>query len=258
MFKARGVFLVIDKTFIILPGVNNKKEKTLWQSGITDWDAFLNSKSIPLISPQLKDEFDSILLKAKKHLEIRNHEFFYYNIPRSDHWRAYKHFKDDSVFLDIETTGLSKDFNEITAVSFFNKGKVKTLINGIDLTKEAVVSELSKYKAIVSFNGTLFDLPFMLRKYPELVKQNYLHIDLMYACRKVGLTGGLKKIEQNLNISRDTKGVNGFEAVRLWHEYKRGNIESLNKLVLYNQEDVINLEKVADYVYPLLKSNILS
>ncbi len=50
-------------------------------------------------------------------------------------------------------------------------------------------------------------------------------------------------MESKLGISRrpETEGLDGFDAVRLWHEYRRGSDEALELLLLYNQEDVMNM-----------------
>jgi hypothetical protein len=40
--------------------------------------------------------------------------------------------------------------------------------------------------------------------------------------------------------------VDGFEAVRLWHRYRRGDLAALEKLILYNLTDVVNLVELAE------------
>ena len=42
----------------------------------------------------------------------------------------------------------------------------------------------------------------------------------MYDCRKRKLVGGLKGVERTLGIHRDTEGVNGLQAMRLWAAYQ--------------------------------------
>ena len=73
----------------------------------------------------------------------------------------------------------------------------------------------------------------------------------MYPLRRIGLTGGLKAIEKKLGIQRtdDTVDITGFDAVRLWHEYERGNEESLDLLLEYNREDIVNLETIINKTY---------
>jgi len=72
---------------------------------------------------------------------------------------------------------------------------------------------------------------------------------LMYLFWQMGYYGGLKKVEQQLGLSRmdDVAGMNGREAVDLWYKYKQGDKQALNKLVNYNIEDIVNLEVLFNY-----------
>jgi len=60
-----------------------------------------------------------------------------------------------------------------------------------------------------------------------------------------------KKIEQAFGIERSerTRGLDGWDAVRLWDAYQRGRGDALDLLVEYNLEDVKNLEPLAQWVY---------
>ena len=53
--------------------------------------------------------------------------------------------------------------------------------------------------------------------------------------------GGRKNIEKALGLSRpiDVRGLDGWDAVRLWRE---GRPSSLRRLLLYNAFDVLQLE----------------
>jgi hypothetical protein len=106
---------------------------------------------------------------------------------------------------------------------------------------------------IVTFNGSCFDLPFISSKFN--MKFDQLHIDLRFASKKLGYSGGLKNIEKQCNLKRsdETDGLDGFEAVRLWHRYLKGDDDSLKLLTKYNSEDVINLEALGHIVYDGLK-----
>ena len=65
----------------------------------------------------------------------------------------------------------------------------------------------------------------------------------------MGLRGGLKKIEKKLGIIRETEGLNGYDAVKLWKKWVEEKDKSaLKKLIIYNKEDVVNLKKIMDYV----------
>ena len=55
-------------------------------------------------------------------------------------------------------------------------------------------------------------------------------------------------MENRLGLHRDPaiQGVDGFEAVRLWHSYRRGDKSALERLILYNLTDVANLVELAE------------
>jgi hypothetical protein len=65
----------------------------------------------------------------------------------------------------------------------------------------------------------------------------------MYDCWKRRLYGGLKRVEEQLDIQRRTQGIDGMEAMRLWHRYETTqDSEAFMALLEYNREDVLNLE----------------
>ena len=113
--------------------------------------------------------------------------------------------------------------------------------------------KLLEYDIIVTFNGKQFDLPFI--EYQFSYSYDFIHLDLRYMLRELGLRGGLKSIEKQLGILRDEEvdGIDGFEAVRLWYRYKRGNQEALNTLLKYNEQDIVNLKTLLDHYFKIKK-----
>lgn len=156
------------------------------------------------------------------------------------------------VFLDIETTGLSHYYDEITIVGWSIGGKSYTLIKGDNPSE--LISSLLKANAIVTFNGIRFDQRFLKQEFPE-IRIPPVHIDLMYLCRRVGLTGGQKNIENELalNFRETLKDVDGFAAVLLWHEFLRGDMSSLEKLIRYNRADIAAMGAILDLTLGKLK-----
>jgi uncharacterized protein YprB with RNaseH-like and TPR domain len=141
-------------------------------------------------------------------------------------------------YLDIETT--YKQAISIVGIYRPDVGTVQLMGGG--------VSDVNLYRAlegvttIVTFNGTCFDLPVIRKRLLSDLKGEFEHCDLMYVCRRQGLRGGLKKIEEQLGIARDTAGISGWDAPRLWHRYEYYNDRSaLATLLHYNREDVVNL-----------------
>jgi hypothetical protein len=50
------------------------------------------------------------------------------------------------------------------------------------------------------------------------------------------------------------KGLNGYDAVKLWEKARKGSKEALDLLRIYNKEDTVNLFEIADVVYRKLRS----
>jgi len=111
---------------------------------------------------------------------------------------------------------------------------------------------LLRYDMIITFNGNVFDLPF-LRKYCKDLIPNVLCWDLRHSCALLGLTGGLKQVERELGIKRQNEiveRIHGGDPLRLWKTFlATGDAYYLELLVEYNQEDTINLKSIADKIY---------
>ena len=157
------------------------------------------------------------------------------------------------LFLDIETTGLSRHYHHVTVVGFSLDGEYVPLVAGDDFTplKRATKSA----DVLVTFNGTQFDLPFLRKTVPD-IEFPATHIDLRYACRYAGLTGGQKAIEAALGLKRDID-VDGPQAVLLWHRYVAGEDQALRDLISYNYLDVVGMATLLDRVDELLSDRDL-
>lgn len=248
---------MIQNSFIFLEGVKRGIESSLWQQGIGSWDAFLAKGRIKGLSAQRKSYFDRKLLEARRALYNLDSCYFKSILPASEYYRLYDFFKEDAVFLDIETTGLDHRRNDITVIGLFDGISTKTMIKNINLDHNLLRNELKNYKLIVTFNGSSFDVPFINKKYPDLLP-DVPNFDVKVAASRIGLNGGLKEIERKLNISRGDL-VNRFcggDAVTLWKMYKAtGDEHYLNLLVEYNEEDIVNLKKVAEHCVSQLKNS---
>jgi len=245
---------MIEHSFIFLEKIGKKSEQNLWNNGIHTWNDFLNTKSITGLSPKRKIIYNLHLKKAVKNLRVRNIDYFSFHLPRSHHWRLYNKFKNEAVFLDIETSGY---YGDITVIGLYDGYDTKMMVRGFNLDKNILQKYLNNYKMIITFNGSSFDLP-IIEKYFNM-KIPHLHIDLRHVCSQIGLSGGLKKIEKKLKIKRpdEVADVDGSDAVYLWQQFKAtGNKEYLDKLIQYNEEDIINLKPIAEKVIPELWQKI--
>jgi predicted nuclease with RNAse H fold/dephospho-CoA kinase len=151
------------------------------------------------------------------------------------------------MFLDIETTGLSRHYDYITLVGYEVDGEYNVLLAGEDESHFRLA--LERATSLVTFNGSGFDLPFLASAFKDLRWPRH-HVDLRYACRRVGLTGGQKAIEEELRITcrQGFEGVDGAMAVVLWHRYLRGDIGALRELIEYNRADVRAMAYILDHV----------
>ncbi len=239
---------MIRRSFIFLERIDKKTEQNIWNQGIDDWDSFIGAQKIKGISIRRKLYYDRQLSAAKKALYNFNSEYFVNRLPKAETWRLYDFFKEDAVFLDIEATGITEK-DDITVFGLFDGINTRTMIKDINLDYAAIKKELRRYKIIVTFNGSSFDMPFIKKRYPNLLP-NIPHFDINSVAHRIGLRGGLKEIEKAFGIRRSSiiSRLCHGDPLRLWRIYKAtGDKYYLNLLVEYNEEDVINLKKIADY-----------
>jgi uncharacterized protein YprB with RNaseH-like and TPR domain len=246
---------MIRQSFLFLDKIRERTEKRIWGQGICSWDAFLQAKSVKGISGMRKGYYDRQIRKAQHEL-FRNNSEYFLRLPQREMWRLYEYFKGECVFLDIETSGMGA-YDDVTVVGLYDGIDTKSMIKGINLNYYELKKELGKYKLLVTFNGASFDVPFIRKRYPDVIPK-IPHFDLRVACQRVGLTGGLKEIEKTLGIKRNEviEGMYGGDALLLWKMYRAtGDKYYLRLLVEYNEEDVFNLKKIAEHVYKQLTLN---
>jgi uncharacterized protein YprB with RNaseH-like and TPR domain len=232
----------IENSFIPVRGVGEKTERRLWREGTTHWDAFDPS----LVSGTLADRIERFIEDARPRLVDGDARFFAETFPGSEQWRLYENFRENAAFFDIETTGLSQAHDDVTTVSVHRGGETTTLVRGRDLTRDRIREALDA-PLLVTYNGARFDVPFLRNAFD--LPLDAAHLDLIYPCRSLGLTGGLKAVEEGVGIERDRPDLDGKDAVRLWRRYeRRGDEGALDTLVSYNREDTVNLRTVADRV----------
>lgn len=153
-------------------------------------------------------------------------------------------------YLDIETTGLSPQYNEITVVGIYIcNGDIAKFIYlvGNDITVDNILDALKGVSVIYTYNGRSFDLPFIHSCLGVNLAEMFEHHDLMYDCWSNNLYGGFKAVERQLGIERRLTEVNGYQAVRLWWRYVDSfDLDALNTLLEYNKEDVLNLKTLKE------------
>jgi uncharacterized protein YprB with RNaseH-like and TPR domain len=247
---------VIERSFIHLPGIGPGTERRLWRNGLRAWHDLLAHPGPP--AGVSRPRWDT--LRAEVHASVAalrdlDHAFFSSRLPAREHWRALRRFGSRVAYVDIETTGMGA-WADITVVGLYDGLRVRTYIHGENL--DDLEEDLARYSLLVTFNGASFDLPYLRRRFPR-VSWDHLHVDLRHVLRRLGYKGGLKAIEGQCALHRapDIAHLDGFDAVRLWEEYRRGSDEALELLVRYNSADITNLEALADLAYRWLEEEML-
>ncbi|MFC6974904.1 ribonuclease H-like domain-containing protein [Halomicroarcula sp. GCM10025709] len=232
----------VENSFIGVEGVGEKTERSIWEQGVTHWDEFEPG----VVGGKRGQRIGSFIDEGRDRLAAADVDYFDRAFPSSEQWRLYETFRDRACFFDIETTGLDEHRNQVTTVSLHHDGETQTLVAGDDLTAGNLRAAFADAGLLVTFNGKRFDVPFLEANFD--VDLDHPHLDLMYTCKKLGLSGGLKQVEQDIGIERDRPDISGRDAVRLWREHERGVDGSLETLISYNREDTVNLRTLADRV----------
>ena len=235
----------IENSFIPVEGVGEATERRLWESGVTEWGEF-SGGTVRGVGATTAGRIESFIDEATERLDDGDASYFDAAFPSGERWRLYENFRESACFFDIETTGLSQHRDRVTTVSFHTADGTTTLVRGRDLTDEAIREHLDAADLLVSFNGKRFDAPFLEASFDLTVDTP--HLDLMYPCRRLDLTGGLKPIEREIGIARDGPELTGRDAVRLWYQYEDGDEGALETLVSYNRDDTVNLRTLADEI----------
>jgi len=171
---------------------------------------------------------------------------------------------DDLLFFDIETTGFLADISNIYLIGccFYHNNKFHLLQWFADdyiSEKEILLSFIelaSQYKFLVHYNGSTFDVPYIQKKLVQYNLSDSIssmeQIDLYKRISPYKTILSLpnlkqKTIEAYFQIQRKDM-YSGGELIDVYVSYmkdkfmKHSNIDvHLQKLLLHNEEDVINL-----------------
>ncbi|MFA5079380.1 MAG: ribonuclease H-like domain-containing protein [Dehalococcoidia bacterium] len=153
-------------------------------------------------------------------------------------------------YLDIETTGLYPHESAITVIGiYFCNGDDGRLVQLYDSTVSCdnLLEAMRGTEHMYTYNGSRFDIPFIRACLGPDLDRLHRHTDLMYKCWDYNLRGGFKRVLQHLGIFRETEGLNGMDAIRLWERYKQFNDpDALDLLLRYNRDDIVNLRQLRD------------
>jgi uncharacterized protein YprB with RNaseH-like and TPR domain len=232
---------MLNKTFVGLARLSHSAERKLWQHGILDWNSAERCLKLPL-SQKKAEELRKEIRSARIAKEVGLVDWFLERLVLGHEIRVLPDFNENTAFIDIETTGLGRQ-DVVTTVAIYMAHTMHLFVRDINL--QELLRFIPKIKLLITFNGTKFDLPFLRKTFrlPWAIP----HIDLLYALKEHGFSGGQKKIENMLSIHRKQhiEGMTGSEAPNLWKQYKKGNGSALRQLLSYNAEDVWMLIKLA-------------
>jgi len=219
---------MLRHTYLHVPGVGEKRERDLWLRGFTDWEAFR-------LGHPSGAWRELILMHLDAERAARE-------LPRREAWRLAKEFPGCTLFLDIETTGLSFEGDSVTCVGVSDGTMTRAYVRGRDLA--SFPEALEGIELLVTYNGSSFDIPILRNAFPAVDFDRFHHIDLRFPLHRLGVKGGLKGAERQLGIGRSDaiEGVDGFMAVQLWRAHRAGTTTALDTLLRYCLEDVVNLK----------------
>lgn len=163
--------------------------------------------------------------------------------------------KEDLLFLDIETTGLSPNTSVIYLIGccyYRNSQWICEQFFATNPSEEceiltAFLDVMKKYPILIHFNGNQFDLPFIKKRCDALS----IPCDFDKACgidiyKRIfpyrfflKLSNCKQKtLESFLGINRDDK-YQGGELIAVYHEYCQSHdAEALSLLLLHNHDDI--------------------
>ena len=174
----------------------------------------------------------------------------------------------EALFIDIETTGLSKIYSDIISITLLlyedDKYKIYQIFCQYKVDQQDALKhlkELIKFKKyIVTYNGNSFDIPFLEEKAEQcnivLNFDSFIKIDLYiymqkfrYKINTIDLK--LKTVEEYFCIKRNDT-LRGKDVLTLYEAYKLEPRKEFSCLILqHNYEDVYNLPFIMNNIFNL-------
>lgn len=246
---------MLRATFQHLSGVGPVTEANLWRAGVSDWSELLARRGELGLASGFRGRLERELAASERALVEHDAAWFGHRLSEEEHWRLYPEFACETAFLDIETTSLSPYEGIVTVVGVHGGGATRSFVAGENL--EELPAYLRRFPILATFNGRRFDVPYLSVAFPYL-EPPPVHIDLRFLFYRLGIAGGLKRIEERLGLGERSgvEGIGGLDAVRLWQRYRRGDRAALDTLVRYNRADTVNLEPLLAHAVRELETRL--
>lgn len=251
---------MLSGSFIFAKGMTEELERALWGHGITSWAlARTHADEVAgVVGSARAQKLLEAIAQAERAQEAGDAAWFKASWPEKELWRLWDGYADPAriALVDIETTGLTPGYDQITVIGLADAGSARAFVAGRpqagDEPLERFREAIRPYRLLVTFNGVNFDAPFIERAFREHgFRFDLPHLDLLYPARALGLTGGLKDMEKQLGIVRpdEIKDIRGGEAIQLWGQWRAGDANAYRRLVTYCKADCTNLAAFAGAVH---------
>lgn len=184
---------------------------------------------------------------------------FDYQYPTSAFALSEMYFTEETMVLDIETTGFSSKYNPIYLIGLAGRCQNDITITLLlaeshkeeSLLLETFLKKLNTYKKIVTFNGDRFDLPFLTSR----LKHHGLSDESLRRLSSVDLLPSVRRLKNTLHLSHcDQKNVelflgihredpyHGGELIEIYHDYeKEPSQQNEHLLIQHNHDDIYGL-----------------
>lgn len=166
--------------------------------------------------------------------------------------------KENLLYLDIETTGLSPETSALTVIGCCEKdGTAVQWFNESGSEQKKILSSFLSYAerfdTFVTYNGGTFDLPFLKKKCEEYGLPYSIEgkncIDLYKNLRSWKHLLPLqnlkqKTVEEFLEIKRKDR-LSGRQLVKVYQDYIKTRQPELKSMILqHNKEDILSLPRI--------------
>jgi uncharacterized protein len=230
---------VITASFRHIRGVGPLRERQLWLSGVLSWSHLSPSGSV--LSPRLDGRLREGVALSAARLAAGDLAWFARALPQTEHWRLLPQVLEGAAFLDIEAAS-----DKVTVIGALDRQGLVSWSRSFDGFHE----RSRAWTALVTFNGTAFDVPILRRVFPDW-EPPAVHIDLHHVYQRLREKGGLKAVEPRAGFIRPPHlaRLSGADAVALWHAQIAGDRNALRRLLEYNLYDVFHLKPLAELGY---------
>lgn len=171
---------------------------------------------------------------------------------------------EELIFFDIETTGFAAEISSVylIGVVYFQDGHFYTIqwfADTYDSEKKLLTqffSFLKHYQYLIHYNGTTFDMPYLLKKckqynlefdFSHIISWDIYKLISPYKAYFPIKSLKLKTLETFLNIHRDDT-YDGKQLIKIYVDYMKAKFSYdtsqntlLETLLLHNYEDIVNL-----------------